>query len=163
MYARIFADRQVPGRHVMDRTFRGPRFAYAKVVGLTDLAMEREEMGASLALGAPGAGSVALAPERGAVLAGRLVVADRAAGGDPAGRAAGNGVAAGDILAINLAKKSVHLHLGDADRVKRRQNYQMPKTEFGFGALCRYAQVAGEAVSCGCAASRRFGRSQCLC
>lgn len=53
----------------------------------------------------------------------------------------------GDLIEINAIKGTIELHVGDAELEKRRKDWQPHKTNFGSGALWRYAQLVGPAVN----------------
>jgi dihydroxy-acid dehydratase len=53
----------------------------------------------------------------------------------------------GDIIEIDAIKGTINLQLGDAELKKREKDWQPRKTNFGSGALWRYAQIVGPAVA----------------
>jgi dihydroxy-acid dehydratase len=53
----------------------------------------------------------------------------------------------GDIIEIDAIKGTVNLQLGDAELVKRKKDWQPRQTNFGSGALWKYAQTVGPAVT----------------
>jgi dihydroxy-acid dehydratase len=53
----------------------------------------------------------------------------------------------GDMIEIDAIKGTVNLQLGDAELEKRKKDWQPRKTNFGSGALWRYAQTVGPAVA----------------
>jgi dihydroxy-acid dehydratase len=53
----------------------------------------------------------------------------------------------GDIIAIDAIKGTIDLQIGDAEFAKRKKDWQPRKTNFGSGALWKYAQMVGPAVT----------------
>jgi dihydroxy-acid dehydratase len=53
----------------------------------------------------------------------------------------------GDIIEIDAIKGTVNLQLGDAELEKRKKDWQPRQTNFGSGALWKYAQMVGPAVT----------------
>ena len=53
----------------------------------------------------------------------------------------------GDMIEIDAIKGTINLQLGDAELEKRRKDWQPRKTNFGSGALWKYAQMVGPAVT----------------
>src|SRR3984893_7202446 len=53
----------------------------------------------------------------------------------------------GDMIEIDAIKGTIHHHLGDAEIEKRKKDWQPRKTNFGSGALWKYAQIVGPAFS----------------
>jgi dihydroxy-acid dehydratase len=53
----------------------------------------------------------------------------------------------GDIVEIDAIRGTVNHQLGDAELEKRKKDWQPRKTNFGSGALWKYAQMVGPAVS----------------
>jgi dihydroxy-acid dehydratase len=53
----------------------------------------------------------------------------------------------GDMIEIDAIKGTLDLQLGDAELKKREKDWQPRKTNFGSGALWRYAQMVGPAVT----------------
>ena len=53
----------------------------------------------------------------------------------------------GDIIEINAIKGTIDLLVEDAELEKRKKDWQPRKTNFGSGALWKYAQMVGPAVS----------------
>jgi dihydroxy-acid dehydratase len=53
----------------------------------------------------------------------------------------------GDIIEIDAIKGTINVHLGDAELEKRKKDWCAPKTNFGSGALWKYAQLVGPAVT----------------
>jgi dihydroxy-acid dehydratase len=53
----------------------------------------------------------------------------------------------GDIIEIDAIRGTINHQLGDAELEKRRKDWCPPKTNFGSGALWKYAQMVGPAVS----------------
>jgi dihydroxy-acid dehydratase len=53
----------------------------------------------------------------------------------------------GDLIEINAIQGTINHHLGDAEIEKRKKDWQPRKTNFGSGALWKYAQMVGPAVS----------------
>ncbi len=51
----------------------------------------------------------------------------------------------GDIIAIDALKRTIELRVSDADLAERRKNWKPRPTEFGSGALYKYAQIVGPA------------------
>ncbi|MGA7385733.1 MAG: dihydroxy-acid dehydratase [Methylocella sp.] len=51
----------------------------------------------------------------------------------------------GDMIEIDAINGTVNLQLGDAELEKRKKDWQPRKTNFGSGALWRYAQIVGPA------------------
>jgi len=53
----------------------------------------------------------------------------------------------GDMIEIDAIKGTVNLQLGDAELEKRKKDWQPRQTNFGSGALWKYAQMVGPAVT----------------
>jgi dihydroxy-acid dehydratase len=53
----------------------------------------------------------------------------------------------GDMIEIDAIKGTVNLQLGDAELEKRKKDWQPRQTNFGSGALWKYAQMVGPAVA----------------
>jgi dihydroxy-acid dehydratase len=53
----------------------------------------------------------------------------------------------GDIIEIDAISGTVNHQIGDAELEKRRKDWRPRKTNFGSGALWKYAQMVGPAVS----------------
>jgi dihydroxy-acid dehydratase len=53
----------------------------------------------------------------------------------------------GDIIEIDAISGTITLQIGDAELEKRRKDWRPRKTNFGSGALWKYAQMVGPAVS----------------
>jgi dihydroxy-acid dehydratase len=53
----------------------------------------------------------------------------------------------GDIIEIDAKKGTINLQLGDAEFEKRKKDWHPRKTNFGSGALWKYAQMVGPAVT----------------
>jgi dihydroxy-acid dehydratase len=53
----------------------------------------------------------------------------------------------GDMIEINAIKGTIDLQIGDAELEKRKNDWRPPKTKFGSGALWKYAQLVGPAVT----------------
>ncbi len=53
----------------------------------------------------------------------------------------------GDLIEIDALRGTVNHHLGDAEIEKRKKDWQPRKTNFGSGALWKYAQMVGPAVN----------------
>jgi dihydroxy-acid dehydratase len=53
----------------------------------------------------------------------------------------------GDMIEIDAKKGTINLQLGDAEFEKRKKDWQPRKTNFGSGALWKYAQMVGPAVA----------------
>jgi dihydroxy-acid dehydratase len=53
----------------------------------------------------------------------------------------------GDMIEIDAIKGTINLQLGDAELEKRKKDWQPRKTNFGSGALWKYAQMVGPAVT----------------
>jgi dihydroxy-acid dehydratase len=53
----------------------------------------------------------------------------------------------GDIIEIDAISGTINLQIGDAELEKRRKDWRPRKTNFGSGALWKYAQMVGPAVS----------------
>jgi dihydroxy-acid dehydratase len=53
----------------------------------------------------------------------------------------------GDIIEIDAIKGTIDLQIGDAELKKRRKDWQPRQTNFGSGALWKYAQLVGPAVT----------------
>ncbi len=53
----------------------------------------------------------------------------------------------GDIIEIDAIKGTINLQLGDAELEKRKKDWQPRKTNFGSGALWKYAQMVGPAFT----------------
>jgi dihydroxy-acid dehydratase len=53
----------------------------------------------------------------------------------------------GDLIEIDAIRRTINHHLGDAEIEKRKKDWQPRKTNFGSGALWKYAQMVGPAVS----------------
>ncbi|HET6376770.1 MAG TPA: dihydroxy-acid dehydratase [Methylocella sp.] len=53
----------------------------------------------------------------------------------------------GDVIEINAIKGTIDLQMGDAELEKRKKDWRPRKTNFGSGALWKYAQMVGPAVS----------------
>jgi dihydroxy-acid dehydratase len=53
----------------------------------------------------------------------------------------------GDIIEIDSISGTITLQIGDAELEKRRKEWRPRKTNFGSGALWKYAQMVGPAVS----------------
>jgi dihydroxy-acid dehydratase len=53
----------------------------------------------------------------------------------------------GDIIEIDAVKGTINLQLGDAELEKRKKDWRPRVTNFGSGALWKYAQVVGPAVT----------------
>src|SRR5205809_1329288 len=53
----------------------------------------------------------------------------------------------GDIIEIDAVKGTINLQLGDAELEKRKKDWRPRVTKFGSGALWKYAQVVGPAVT----------------
>ncbi len=53
----------------------------------------------------------------------------------------------GDIIEIDAIRGTINHHLGDAELEKRKKDWRPRKTNFGSGALWKYAQMVGPAVS----------------
>jgi dihydroxy-acid dehydratase len=53
----------------------------------------------------------------------------------------------GDLIEIDAIRGTINHHLGDAEIEKRKKDWQPRKTNFGSGALWKYAQMVGPAVS----------------
>jgi dihydroxy-acid dehydratase len=53
----------------------------------------------------------------------------------------------GDMIEINAVNGTIDLHMGDAELEKRKKDWQPRKTNFGSGALWKYAQMVGPAVT----------------
>ncbi|MGH6850011.1 MAG: dihydroxy-acid dehydratase [Methylocella sp.] len=53
----------------------------------------------------------------------------------------------GDMIEIDAIKGTIDLHLGDAELEKRKKDWQPRQTNFGSGALWKYAQIVGPAVT----------------
>jgi dihydroxy-acid dehydratase len=53
----------------------------------------------------------------------------------------------GDIIEIDAISGTISLQIGDAELEKRRKDWRPRKTNFGSGALWKYAQMVGPAVS----------------
>lgn len=53
----------------------------------------------------------------------------------------------GDLIEIDAIRGTINHHLGDAEIEKRKKDWQPRKTNFGSGALWKYAQMVGAAVS----------------
>ncbi|MFZ1961607.1 MAG: dihydroxy-acid dehydratase [Methylovirgula sp.] len=51
----------------------------------------------------------------------------------------------GDIIAIDALKRTIELRVSDAELAERRKNWKPRPTEFGSGALYKYAQTVGPA------------------
>lgn len=53
----------------------------------------------------------------------------------------------GDIIAIDAINGTIDLQIGDAEFAQRKKDWEPRKTNFGSGALWKYAQVVGPAVT----------------
>ncbi|WGJ15997.1 dihydroxy-acid dehydratase [Methylocapsa sp. D3K7] len=53
----------------------------------------------------------------------------------------------GDIIAIDAINGTIDLQIGDAEFAQRKKDWKPRKTNFGSGALWKYAQVVGPAVT----------------
>jgi dihydroxy-acid dehydratase len=53
----------------------------------------------------------------------------------------------GDIIEIDAVKGTIELHVPEAELALRRKSWEPRKTEFGSGALWKYAQIVGPAVN----------------
>jgi dihydroxy-acid dehydratase len=53
----------------------------------------------------------------------------------------------GDMIEINAIKGTIDLQIEDAELEKRKKDWRSPKTNFGSGALWKYAQLVGPAVT----------------
>ena len=53
----------------------------------------------------------------------------------------------GDLIEIDALQGTINHRLGDAEIEKRKKDWQPRKTNFGSGALWKYAQMVGPAVS----------------
>src|SRR6202047_4242514 len=53
----------------------------------------------------------------------------------------------GDMIEIDAIKGTINLQLGDAELEKRKKDWQPRQTNFGSGALWKYAQMVGPAVT----------------
>jgi len=53
----------------------------------------------------------------------------------------------GDLIEIDAVSGTITLQIGDAELEKRRKDWRPRKTNFGSGALWKYAQMVGPAVS----------------
>jgi dihydroxy-acid dehydratase len=53
----------------------------------------------------------------------------------------------GDIVEIDAIKGTLNLQIGDAELEKRKKDWRPPRTIFGSGALWKYAQLVGPAVT----------------
>src|ERR1019366_1666151 len=53
----------------------------------------------------------------------------------------------GDIIEIDAIKGTIDLQLGDAELEKRKKDWRPHKTNFGSGALWKYAQMVGPAMT----------------
>jgi dihydroxy-acid dehydratase len=53
----------------------------------------------------------------------------------------------GDMIEINAIKGTIDHRIGDAELEKRKKDWRPPKTNFGSGALWKYAQLVGPAVT----------------
>ncbi|MGB7091008.1 MAG: dihydroxy-acid dehydratase [Methylovirgula sp.] len=51
----------------------------------------------------------------------------------------------GDIIAIDALKRTIELRVSDTELAERRKNWKPRPTEFGSGALYKYAQTVGPA------------------
>ncbi|MGA9137790.1 MAG: dihydroxy-acid dehydratase [Methylovirgula sp.] len=51
----------------------------------------------------------------------------------------------GDIIAIDALKRTIELRVSDTELAERRKNWRPRPTEFGSGALYKYAQTVGPA------------------
>jgi dihydroxy-acid dehydratase len=51
----------------------------------------------------------------------------------------------GDIIAIDAMKRTIELRVSDEELVERKKNWKPRPTEFGSGALFKYAEVVGPA------------------
>ncbi len=53
----------------------------------------------------------------------------------------------GDIIEIDAVKGTIELHVSEAELAERLKAWQPRKTDFGSGALWKYAQIVGPAVN----------------
>jgi dihydroxy-acid dehydratase len=53
----------------------------------------------------------------------------------------------GDIIEIDAVKGTIELHVSEEELAERRKAWQPRKTDFGSGALWKYAQIVGPAVN----------------
>ena len=53
----------------------------------------------------------------------------------------------GDIISIDAINGTIDLQIGDAEFAQRKKDWKPRKTNFGSGALWKYAQVVGPAVT----------------
>ncbi len=53
----------------------------------------------------------------------------------------------GDMIEIDAIKGTINLQMGDAELEKRKKDWQPRQTNFGSGALWKYAQMVGPAVT----------------
>jgi dihydroxy-acid dehydratase len=53
----------------------------------------------------------------------------------------------GDIIEIDAVKGTIELHVPEAELAERHKAWQPRKTDFGSGALWKYAQIVGPAVN----------------
>ena len=53
----------------------------------------------------------------------------------------------GDMIEIDAIKGTINLQMGDAELEKRKKDWQPRQTNFGSGALWKYAQIVGPAVT----------------
>jgi dihydroxy-acid dehydratase len=67
----------------------------------------------------------------------------------------------GDIIAIDALKRSIELRVSDADLAERKKNWKPRPTEFGSGALYKYAQIVGPARHGAVTHPGAAGETQC--
>jgi dihydroxy-acid dehydratase len=53
----------------------------------------------------------------------------------------------GDLIEIDAINGTIHLHLGDDELARRKENWRPRQTNYGSGALWKYAQLVGPAVT----------------
>jgi dihydroxy-acid dehydratase len=53
----------------------------------------------------------------------------------------------GDLIEIDAIAGTIHLHVGDDELARRKENWSPRQTNYGSGALWKYAQLVGPAVN----------------
>ncbi|MGH6818756.1 MAG: dihydroxy-acid dehydratase [Methylovirgula sp.] len=67
----------------------------------------------------------------------------------------------GDIIAIDALKRTIELRVSDTELAERKKNWKPRPTEFGSGALYKYAQIVGPARHGAVTHPGAAGETQC--